>query len=1644
MIKYAFEHHGVESKDFILAQCYPSDQISPEELMFLLHSDSVACSVAQLRVYVAEQEAYLPLSAPVTVRPELRVLIRTTESADLLSRLEALERQLASLMQRDPYSPIPHVDSISINPDLTELDLAVLNAAPLIKKDRNGTYPLPDSKLDFETEKRDLVDFFRQRNVGVDIQFGAATLWNLTDVMQLQPKIIQIDCHGLYSSDCSNFFLAFEHSREAGVLDKVDGNRLAHNLAWKKDTEMIVLVNACYSEAIGSVFLEAGVPCVIAVHNECKIMDEAARVFEKEFYRELFRGSTIKEAFHMAQARIAEEQRLVAEACCCAHTHKRTCKWLQETQRNSALTAHSLHYSRRCCVTFRKSPCEHSIRCTWAQGFMEQYVGDNYTISDEDMQRGQYVVCCCSPELPHDEGTKYKLLPPGSPFHDKRIFDKVNMKTSVEVHNSYSRLTPPFLGKLTYGRHETIYTLVQWLVPKSTVRCVTVSGEPRIGKTTVVKRAAQYCFERKCFNDGVIYVDVTGRTFFEYFFSQMEKELQQGDIKNENDLRSIIKRFALLVIIDGMDAIIDHDEESAKKVLTYLLEYTETPKFIVVSQRRLVLESANHLTVGPLTKHDAASLLYTLAGEEVKERKISLRYLERHNIWDTIGCSPASVHLIAPLLKEKGLDAIVEEHLKKHQDLESRSAALQIIVDNLNHNIPAKELFKLLCHFPYGLFQYDVEMLCRDSSDWELLLSYLVCEKNNIQRGSWCVKHINDCYEARRDISSYLGSREPFVEQVLVVTRHLALAARSLVRAAESENMTEDISDLFVFDASLEVGLWAGPNSPTAFYPLGSISTCFERHERNFQYYTYKKTLEKLYPEHLPEALIPYITEIMLCLATLYIKLGKDSMVITGHLDQCLSTCEKYCLKTANSILKLMKASLNYLDMRCADRVVDQILDYFSMENNKEGQAECYLLKALLNQVTRKTTSPQLKRHNTSEDEFKKTLKLAKQAFECCQNELGLARAILVKSEATSQTAYKPHYLTRLSEAAAIFERFKKRNWHIHCLILQLDYTTRCEEFETARKIIRELAQLVEKNIAHQRLLNEKIQLLYSQIQRKSRNVLSFFKAFPLVKKKINGEFTRAGALTRFPSKFREDLLQALSDVGKVINIRMDVATRNNIKQCIESGTRILHISSEEFSEDALYLETEDGAADIITNSDLSDELFSNSLGLDRDSHGIEVLVLAVQSSSKLAQAIRNKLRIPHVVGIEFENYPMDAESSNTQKLYQDAIIVFCLNFYANILKEESIKEAFQMAKYSMDENLHDHRLILHRNAQVDYDPEVTVVRGGPVLIEPDDPVHERRLFTKAHEGIIHNEIRLQEGEFQDLSPPRALSNVQKLESYTGRQELIYHIIKELKVSRSVHITGQPGSGKTALLHYVGYHLCMRHKYRDGIYYIDCNSDLSITESLRDLMLISSVEQLNDLMDKQDLLLLLDNCDGLIKTWQVKFQSLLCQLVNKYKVTVMLTSCVEMEQVVGLELTHLKLIPLSCEERAAMVLSLEPGLTREQLGSERQYPSIAQALADNDLLKQSGLPKKIKDLVRNNFSRNSPYVLHTPSEVSSRKPSLELDTMLVDDIRNSMLMITRENSVTAPGEEELKAERIQTQLESRLYNPERRRCRAKD
>jgi len=59
-------------------------------------------------------------------------------------------------------------------------------------------------------------------------------------------------------------------------------------------------VSACHSAEAGRAFVAAGVPHVVAVRLDSKVLDKSAMQFSQVFYAHLLAGDTVREAFDTA------------------------------------------------------------------------------------------------------------------------------------------------------------------------------------------------------------------------------------------------------------------------------------------------------------------------------------------------------------------------------------------------------------------------------------------------------------------------------------------------------------------------------------------------------------------------------------------------------------------------------------------------------------------------------------------------------------------------------------------------------------------------------------------------------------------------------------------------------------------------------------------------------------------------------------------------------------------------------------------------------------------------------------------------------------------------------------------------------------------------------------------------------------------------------------------------------------------------------------------------------------------------------------------------------------------------------------------------------------------------------------------------
>ncbi|KAG6976829.1 hypothetical protein JG688_00000959 [Phytophthora aleatoria] len=209
--------------------------------------------------------------------------------------------------------------------DDNALDLVVLHAAPLVIKDsRHRIYPM--EKLDLEAERREISNSLLTdvQHKAIHVRFDIATADILRSLMTAwKCTVLHFSGHGLgqRAALCFEDGAGCTHLITPDALRQLmfSGDRRQQQVPGAAPVEMktidaaiagpkpldgnveLVFVNACHSQKVASVFLNAGIPHVVAVHSDSLVVDASATMFAKHFYLSLFHGHTVSTAFEIAK-----------------------------------------------------------------------------------------------------------------------------------------------------------------------------------------------------------------------------------------------------------------------------------------------------------------------------------------------------------------------------------------------------------------------------------------------------------------------------------------------------------------------------------------------------------------------------------------------------------------------------------------------------------------------------------------------------------------------------------------------------------------------------------------------------------------------------------------------------------------------------------------------------------------------------------------------------------------------------------------------------------------------------------------------------------------------------------------------------------------------------------------------------------------------------------------------------------------------------------------------------------------------------------------------------------------------------------------------------------------------------------------------
>lgn len=617
------------------------------------------------------------------------------------------------------------------------LDLAILYSDPLVKKE---SIPLNDP-VDFEEECSSLKRMLKDQNKKIRLRIEVATMDNLSSIISSQPVLLHFICHGDYSMEKQKFYLALENNY--GDLEECDSDRIRKLLTNENNNSniQVVFVNACHSEEVGRVFLEAGVPCVIAVQSELKIEDKVAQIFSKNFYQGILNQKTIREAFDNAISLTQGQQDHKVFTCCCAHKHTANCKWAQMALDEGYTNSHAMHISN--CGCEKAYQHIHKRKCHWASGFIMEFNEDE----DEDEEDEEaycsvplaadevYICCCKKRDVPHDETLKFTLM-----FKNPEekgnymVFPEEREDGVVEEQNALDPCNIPFSEVKIFGRNLFMYKLFSFIRTK-TVRFIQVSGESGVGKTEFVKQTALYILERKNFIEEVKYESFDGVNSLNIFMSRIRGNYCPTDQK----FWTIYRTRHLLFILDNCDDLIDTNGERLTKKLKEIASNTKNIKFIFITllTKKLDISEIN-IRLTPLEPIDAAKFFIAHVGDLLPYKYHCPQELADHDIITQVKRIPKELKVLAQ--KYQQFEGSFNEFCRKivEQGLANSSSGLDIGVmlnDLRDRKQEAYDFFLFLAQFPSGLLFEDLNALAylnKIPENWDELIKALTIEKPDI------------------------------------------------------------------------------------------------------------------------------------------------------------------------------------------------------------------------------------------------------------------------------------------------------------------------------------------------------------------------------------------------------------------------------------------------------------------------------------------------------------------------------------------------------------------------------------------------------------------------------------------------------------------------------------------------------------------------------------------------------------------------------------------------------------------------------------------------------------------------------------------------------------------------------------------------
>ena len=943
------------------------------QIKLILENDNINVSkIDQFKYYSNEKGGYIniksnneyPLDNCLTLYLHLKK-ITDCEILEMEKKICCLEQQLQIQKNIFPSTPKTNLD-FSRQSSNCEYDLIFLYSSPIVKQiksnESNPKYNEFNEQINYRKEIQGIVNTIKNSKKQFNALFECASDDNLINSIRKYPKILHISAHGIIykEKDEEMFKLCLENN---GCADFIKEDRIKSVLNDAISKINLVFIGACDSEKLGYLFYKSGVKNVICVREMTKISDKGARNFSKKFYELLLKGDSVKEAFNKSKESFNDKSfNDVIMECCCNHRHKEHCKYNSKSNKEKVQFHNTFHVKEpnkniiknksniKKCMCFYSEYHIHDKKCKILEN------PDIHLLEKEEICGGSKVkICCCSPNIPHNESNKFKLFTNENEKNknENKIFEKLNNGNFIVNNNCCTECDVFNIMKKKIkfiGRGEQTKTIMDMISKKGKRnKFFLIYGPKNSGKKTFAKNCSFYLRERNKI-EKIEFINLDS-IFYCYSKQNIQNLIKQISTKRQDG--SEISKNKIFIIISFPSNI---EEESlfkcVKSVLEILYNYNEFIYLLLIDTESDENKFSNIFSnkeycliqMTPLSKECSTILFKKIV---LKNPNYEFYTQEEINqLLEITNCYPRGI--IDLYFSINGA--------KKFEDLKENLSNTTKILENLKmeiisffvNNSQISKLLFLLSILPKGLSKFQIDLIMEKNYENEL-------NNNNVINKIYKEKQQEYWYKIKEFLITQVikcTSQKSKKKWIIEAVKLFSKLFRIIIENNQEKKNNDDITN-YEFNAINNEGIWKTFNKKYFDKCFSNLPTdkkiniqFLKKHRYNLEclFLNYQELIMNILEEKNLE-FKEYLEQILLCLPSLY-KLDNRKEECISLLYQYREVSQNFNLKNSQDRLNLFLYSLEYdSSFNPSNYFFSQ--NYIDNEIYKEGQAESYFLKGI-------------------------------------------------------------------------------------------------------------------------------------------------------------------------------------------------------------------------------------------------------------------------------------------------------------------------------------------------------------------------------------------------------------------------------------------------------------------------------------------------------------------------------------------------------------------------------------------------------------------------------------------------------------------------------------------------------------------------